>query len=158
MVIPKPAHLSMPTCEMPPTLPLFGAKLNIYFQTPNNYEENYRISQRFQPLQAPHRRIHRLMAHCFALCRHLCRRRSSHLPRTQRPTLRQQVRPHRLAFHRCRWRLSSSNMAHNLILVLVFSQLEDFRTFYTAALTYIQQTIADGWKLKDAFKMEDYAV
>ena len=40
----------------------------------------------------------------------------------------------------------------------VFSQLEDFRTFYTAALTYIQQTIADGWKLKDAFKMEDYAV
>jgi predicted RNA binding protein with dsRBD fold (UPF0201 family) len=40
----------------------------------------------------------------------------------------------------------------------VFSQLEDFRTFYTAALSYIQQTIADGWKLKDAFKMEDYAV
>lgn len=29
---------------------------------------------------------------------------------------------------------------------------------YTAALTYIQQTIADGWKLKDAFKMEDYTV
>ena len=49
-------------------------------------------------------------------------------------------------------------MAQNLILVLVFSQLEDFRTFYTAALTYIQQTIADGWKLKDAFKMEDYTV
>ncbi|MDY4667278.1 MAG: hypothetical protein SO359_05170 [Prevotella sp.] len=40
----------------------------------------------------------------------------------------------------------------------VFSQLEDFRTFYTAALTYIQQTIADGWKVKDAFKMEDYVV
>lgn len=42
----------MPTCEMPPTLPLFTAKLNIYFQTPNNYEENYRVSQKFQPLQA----------------------------------------------------------------------------------------------------------
>lgn len=50
------------------------------------------------------------------------------------------------------------NMAHNLTFVLVFSQLEDFRTFYTAALTYIRQTIADGWKLKDAFKMEDYTV
>lgn len=44
------------------------------------------------------------------------------------------------------------------MFVLVFRQLEDFRAFYTSALTYIQQTIADGWKLKDAFKMEDYAV
>ena len=33
---------------------ILTAKLNIYFQTPNNYEENYRISQKFQPLQAPH--------------------------------------------------------------------------------------------------------
>ncbi len=63
-----------------------------------------------------------------------------------------------MASHRCRRCHSSSNMAHNLTFVLVFSQLEDFRTFYTAALTYIQKTIADGWKLKDAFKMEDYAV
>lgn len=38
----------------------------------------------------------------------------------------------------------------------VFSQLDDFRTFYTAALTYIQQTIADGWKLKDNFNTDDY--
>jgi hypothetical protein len=44
------------------------------------------------------------------------------------------------------------------MFVLVFSQLDDFRNFYTAALAYIQQTIADGWKLKDAFKIEDYAV
>ena len=50
------------------------------------------------------------------------------------------------------------NMAHNLMFVLVFSQLEDFRAFYTSALEYIQQTIADGWKVKDAVKMEDYAV
>ena len=38
------------------------------------------------------------------------------------------------------------------MFVLVFSQLDDFRNFYTAALAYIQQTIADGWKLKDSFK------
>nr|DAW65284.1 MAG TPA: hypothetical protein [Caudoviricetes sp.] len=49
-------------------------------------------------------------------------------------------------------------MAHNLMFVLVFSQLDDFRTFYTSALEYIQQTITDGWKVKDAFKMEDYTV
>lgn len=49
-------------------------------------------------------------------------------------------------------------MAHNLMFVLVFSQLEDFRAFYTSALEYIQQTIADGWKVKDAVKMEDYTV
>lgn len=47
-------------------------------------------------------------------------------------------------------------MAHNLTFVLVFSQLEDFRTFYTAALTYIQQIIADGWKRKDDFNINDY--
>ena len=41
------------------------------------------------------------------------------------------------------------------MFVLVFSQLDDLRTFYTSALEYIQQTIADGWKLKDAFKLED---
>ena len=44
------------------------------------------------------------------------------------------------------------------MFVLVFSQLDDFRTFYTSALEYIQQTIPDGWKVKDAVKMEDYTV
>ena len=38
----------------------------------------------------------------------------------------------------------------------VFTQLEDFRAFYTSALSYIQQTIADGWKLKDDFNSDDY--
>lgn len=135
-----------------------ATKVITNFQNTTSYEQNFLISEEKQPLQASCRRFIGWSVRLVAMGSHLFCHHLSLMPRTQRPTLRQQVRPHRLASHRRRWCLSSSNMAHNLILVLVFCQLEDFRTFYTAALTYIQKTIADGWKLKDAFKMEDYAV
>ena len=39
-----------------------------------------------------------------------------------------------------------------------FSTLDEFHNFYTAALAYIQQTLADGWKMKDQFNIEDYSI
>lgn len=37
-----------------------------------------------------------------------------------------------------------------------FSTIDDLQAFYTAAVSHIQQTLADGWKAKDAFDISKY--
>lgn len=37
-----------------------------------------------------------------------------------------------------------------------FSTIEDLKDFYTKAMQYIQETLAEGWTKKDAFNVEDY--
>lgn len=37
-----------------------------------------------------------------------------------------------------------------------FDNIEDLTDFYTNAMSHIQQTLAEGWKKKDAFRIEDY--
>lgn len=39
-----------------------------------------------------------------------------------------------------------------------FETLEELTDFYTKAMKHIQDTLADGWKKKDAFNPEDYRV
>ena len=39
-----------------------------------------------------------------------------------------------------------------------FETLEELTDFYTKAMKHIQDTLADGWKKKDAFNPEDYQV
>lgn len=37
-----------------------------------------------------------------------------------------------------------------------FDNIEDLTDFYTNAMSHIQRTLAEGWKKKDAFRIEDY--
>jgi len=37
-----------------------------------------------------------------------------------------------------------------------FTTLDELAAFYKAVMAHIQTAIADGWKKKDSFKMEDY--
>ena len=39
-----------------------------------------------------------------------------------------------------------------------FRKLEELTDFYTKAMKHIQDTLADGWKKKDAFDPEKYRV
>ena len=39
-----------------------------------------------------------------------------------------------------------------------FGKLEELTDFYTKAMKHIQDTLADGWKKKDAFNPEEYRV
>ncbi len=39
-----------------------------------------------------------------------------------------------------------------------FETLEELTDFYTKAMRHIQNTLADGWKKKDAFNLEKYRV
>lgn len=39
-----------------------------------------------------------------------------------------------------------------------FENLEELTDFYTKAMKHIQDTLADGWRKKDAFDPEDYRV
>lgn len=39
-----------------------------------------------------------------------------------------------------------------------FGKLEELTDFYTKAMKHIQDTLADGWKKKDAFDLEKYRV
>lgn len=39
-----------------------------------------------------------------------------------------------------------------------FATIDDLKAFYTAAVSHIQQTLADGWKAKDAFDLGKYKV
>lgn len=39
-----------------------------------------------------------------------------------------------------------------------FDTVEELTDFYTKAMRHIQDTLADGWKKKDAFDLEDYRV
>lgn len=39
-----------------------------------------------------------------------------------------------------------------------FATIDDLQAFYTAAVSHIQQTLADGWKTKDAFDISKYKV
>lgn len=39
-----------------------------------------------------------------------------------------------------------------------FETLEELTDFYTKAMTHIQDTLAEGWKKKDAFNLEKYRV
>ncbi len=40
----------------------------------------------------------------------------------------------------------------------IFETLEELTDFYTRAMKHIQNTLADGWKKKDAFDLEKYRV
>ena len=39
-----------------------------------------------------------------------------------------------------------------------FENLEELTDFYTKAMRHIQDTLAEGWRKKDAFDPEDYRV
>lgn len=39
-----------------------------------------------------------------------------------------------------------------------FDTIDDIQAFYTAAVSHIQQTLADGWKAKDTFDISKYKV
>lgn len=39
-----------------------------------------------------------------------------------------------------------------------FTTVDELKSFYTAAMTHIQQTLADGWKAKDGFDFGRYRV
>lgn len=39
-----------------------------------------------------------------------------------------------------------------------FNTVDELKTFYTAAVSHIQKTLSNGWKMKDAFDLSKYKV